>query len=450
MLVAVSCFFHRFGEYKSFTPQKPVSLEQPVENGTLDLGFGKLPLEGGVTGLLVKMPVEGDNDDAIAGKQGHVVDNRQEVGVHIDLELGLEVEAVFMEETGIEGVIAGHGFDLGGIQHHAFPWLRDIHEADAGQPCDILAWLRTVGVAFHGNGLRAGGTAVVPQHLQHAFAQGAFAVACGHTVEDGHAFMTGVAGQAIAQDLLQESGSVGIAVHDLVNVGAESFGIRVGVVGDGTHLGEEVCAAVFGELPGVDMQGAVLAVEDVDIGIETAVWNGMVHLSVLEDVDPVVMAVPSAGVFHINRALVLVVDLQSKGINEVGQFHAVFHRPETSSVRFPDTVLVVEPHLAFRHKAQAVLIEIREDVPRTDVVPGILGGVQRVKFFQPLYAEVLRCGCGNNGLVGIGHTGERFGNREVAVGICTTEFVPLFTHQTGLPEQTVYLPGVPAAPEGQH
>ena len=103
--------------------------------------LGKLPFEGGVTGLLVKMPVKGDNDDAVAGKQGHVVDNRQEVGVHIDLELGLEVEAVFMEEPGIEGVISGHGFDLGGIQHHAFSRLRNIHEADTCQPGHILAGL---------------------------------------------------------------------------------------------------------------------------------------------------------------------------------------------------------------------------------------------------------------------------------------------------------------------
>ena len=175
----------------------------------------------------------------------------------------------------------------------------------------------------------------------------------------------------------------------------------------------------------------------------------MVHLGVLEDVDPIVMAVPSAGVFHINRALVLVVDFQSKGIDEVGQFHAVFHRLETACVRFPDTVLVVKPHLAFRYKTQAILIEIREDMPGSNVVPGILGGVHWVKFFQPFHAEVLCCGCGSNRLVGIGHSGERFGDREVAVGIRATEFVPLLTHQAGLLEQAVYLLSVPAALEGQ-
>ena len=66
MLIAFGRFFHRFRETKSFTPQEPVSLKQPVENGALDMRLGKLPLEGGVTGLLVKMPVEGDNDDAVA------------------------------------------------------------------------------------------------------------------------------------------------------------------------------------------------------------------------------------------------------------------------------------------------------------------------------------------------------------------------------------------------
>ena len=262
--------------------------------------------------------------------------------------------------------------------------------------------------------------------------------------------MPGVPSQAVAEYFLEKPGSVRITTHNFVNVGAETLRVGCWVIHHGTDFRKQVGATVFCELPGVDMQGAVLAVEDVDIRIKTAIGDGMVHLSVLEDVDPIVMAVPSAGVFHINGALVLVMDLQSKGVDEVGQFHAVFHRPETACVRFPDAILVVKPHLAFRHKAQAVLIEIREDVPRSDVVPGILGGVQRVKFFQLLHAEVLCCGCGNNGLVGIGHTGERFGDCKVAVGIRSTEFVPLFTHQAGLSEQAVYLPGVPAAPERQH
>ena len=35
--------------------------------------------------LLVKMPAERDNDDAVAGEQGHIVDDRQETGIHMNL-----------------------------------------------------------------------------------------------------------------------------------------------------------------------------------------------------------------------------------------------------------------------------------------------------------------------------------------------------------------------------
>ena len=87
------------------------------------------------------MPVKRDNDDAVTGEQSHIVDDRQEVGVHIDLELRLKVKAVLMEEPGIEGIVAGHCLDLGGIQHHSFSRLRDVYEADTGKPSHILTRL---------------------------------------------------------------------------------------------------------------------------------------------------------------------------------------------------------------------------------------------------------------------------------------------------------------------
>lgn len=116
---------------------------------------------------------------------------------------------------------------------------------------------------------------IVTKHLQYAFTEGTFAVACGHAVEDGHAFVPGVSSKTIAEDLLQELGSVGITAHDFINVGAETLRVGCWVIHHGTDLGEKVGAAVFGELPGVDMQSAVFAVEDVDVRIEAAVWNGM-------------------------------------------------------------------------------------------------------------------------------------------------------------------------------
>ena len=45
------------------------------------------------------MAVKGDDYDTIAGEQGHIVDDREIVGIHIDLELGTKVEAVLMEKS---------------------------------------------------------------------------------------------------------------------------------------------------------------------------------------------------------------------------------------------------------------------------------------------------------------------------------------------------------------
>lgn len=59
-------------------------------------------------------------------------------------------------------------------------------------------------------------------------------------MENGHALMTGIRGEAIAKCLLEELCPVGIAAH---------------------VLDKKAGAAVFGELAGVDVQCTVLAVE---------------------------------------------------------------------------------------------------------------------------------------------------------------------------------------------
>ncbi len=102
MLIAVGGIFYGLREKYSLALEQAVSLQQPVEDGTLDTFLCKAAFQCGITGLLIKMPVKRDNDDAVTGEQGHIVDDWQEVGVHIDLELRLEVKAVLVKETGIE------------------------------------------------------------------------------------------------------------------------------------------------------------------------------------------------------------------------------------------------------------------------------------------------------------------------------------------------------------
>ena len=450
VLVTVGSVPHGLWQIQSFLPQEPVTLQQPVEDGALGLVLGELPFQRGVAGLLIEMAVERDDDDAVAGKQGHVIDYGQVVCVDVDLELRTEVKAVLMQETGVEGIVARHCLDLGGIHDQPFPRLRDVHKADTGEARDVLAGLCTVGIGLHGDGLRAGGAAVIAQHLQHAFAEGPFAVAGGDAVENGHALMPCVPGEAVPHDLLEELCPFPIAAHDLVDVGGEAFRVGAGVIYDRAFLGEQVRAAMLGELPRVDMESAVSAVEDIDVRVKTAVGDGMVDLGVFEDVDSVGVALPAAGVFHVCLSFVLVPDLQGKGVHEVCQFHAVFHGAEAARVWLPDAVTVEEPHLPLRHIAQAVLIEISEDMSGADVVPRIFGGVHRVKFRETRHTEVLACGGDANRRVKGSHAGERFGYGEIAIGFCTAIGVPLVAHQAGFPEQPVHLLTIPAAPESQY
>ena len=203
--------------------------------------------------------------------------------------------------------------------------------------------------------------------------------------------MPRVPGESVPHDLLEEFRPLSIAAHDLVDVVGEAFRPGGGVIYDRALLGEKVCAAMLGELPRVDVQSVVPAVEDIDVGVEAAVGDGVMHLGVLEDVDPVGVALPAAGVFHVCLSFVLVPDLQGEGIHEVRQFHAVFHSAEAARVRLPDAVTVEKPHLPLRYIAQAVLIEIRKDMSGDDVVPRIFGSVHRVKFRKARHAEFLAC-----------------------------------------------------------
>ena len=66
--------------------------------------------------MLLKVPLERDQLQTVRIEQRHVRDTRLIVGIDEDLEVRLEVEAVLMEEPGIQRIIAGHPLDQGSIE----------------------------------------------------------------------------------------------------------------------------------------------------------------------------------------------------------------------------------------------------------------------------------------------------------------------------------------------
>lgn len=54
---------------------------------------------------LLKMLVKGDDQHTAAGEKCGVGNNRQIIGVDVQLELRLEIEAVFVKKAGIERIV---------------------------------------------------------------------------------------------------------------------------------------------------------------------------------------------------------------------------------------------------------------------------------------------------------------------------------------------------------
>ena len=117
------------------------------------------------------------------------------------------------------------------------------------------------------------------------------------------------------------------------------------------YLGKKVGAAVFCEFAGVNVQSAILTVESVNIRIEIPVVNGVMHLCILEDIDPVGVVLLLGGIFHIGLTLILVPYFKGKGVHKVGKFHTIFHYTKVACVLIPDAGFVVKPHFSFRHIA---------------------------------------------------------------------------------------------------
>ena len=66
------------------------------------------------------MPFEGDDLQPVGVKQRHIGHRRLVVTVDENLEVGLEIEAVLMEKTGVQGIVAGHPLDKRCVEDDLF------------------------------------------------------------------------------------------------------------------------------------------------------------------------------------------------------------------------------------------------------------------------------------------------------------------------------------------
>ena len=256
------------------------------------------------------MLVEGYDQHTAAGEKRGIGDDRQIICVDVQFELRLEIEAVLMQEPGVERIVAGHALDLCGIQQKATARLRYIGKADTGKTGDILAGILAVHAVLERNRLRPDGSAVIAHDPEDAFHQRALAVSGGLTVEEEHTLETGISADGVAESLLQEFGLFHIAAHDLADKAAVAVAVSMRVIFRRRDLRKPVLCTVFSELHRAEVKCAVGAVEQETVAIELLHGDRIYALGIGEDRDPHMAALPFPAEIDVAFALMLIVDIQ--------------------------------------------------------------------------------------------------------------------------------------------
>lgn len=169
------------------------------------------------------MAVKGNDDHTPTGKEGHITDDGQIVGVDVQLELRLKIKRIFMQVTSVNAVISRHALNLRRIQNQATGRLGDIGKADACKSRQILGGRLTVGILLLCDGFWAHRPAIITHSSKAAFHQRSFAISCQFSVEEKQTFIAGISADAVAEGLLQESSLFTVVAHDFINKGIETL-----------------------------------------------------------------------------------------------------------------------------------------------------------------------------------------------------------------------------------
>ena len=111
MLIFIHGCAYRRRCVKAFFLQELVSFNEPIQNGALIFRFEELSLQRMILLVFLKVPLERNDHNAIAQEHRHIIDDRLMVGVNEHLESRLEIETLFVEKTGRDRIVTGHGFN---------------------------------------------------------------------------------------------------------------------------------------------------------------------------------------------------------------------------------------------------------------------------------------------------------------------------------------------------
>jgi len=166
-VVGDGCILDRLRHIQTASTKLRIALQRPVEDVAEVFLPKELILQTEVPLELLEVPLKGNDLHTSAGQQGQVGHRRQVVSIGKNFELGFEVKAVLVQESGIDCVAACQRLKERRAERQALVRLADVHKPCSGQPRHILKRSGAAVIGFYSDGFRPAGSSIIPQILKN-------------------------------------------------------------------------------------------------------------------------------------------------------------------------------------------------------------------------------------------------------------------------------------------
>ena len=381
LLIALYSIPHTLGFHQPDLLIFLVSLQQPQEDCSPGLLLQKLFLQLYIPLILTEVPFKLDHLHTVRGEQALVVHRGEGVAGQPHLKLRREVEGFPVQLPGRDRVPAGVVLDDGLIQLPGIIRLAHGQKTGAFQSADHGVRLR-IGPAATAlaDEVHSDGLGVVTQDRVDGVQQRTLSVAGGLTVGDEHTLLIRHTDQGIPQRPLEVCRHIPVSAGDLINEAIPAREVRV----HGFHWevtgcfhGQIIFCPVEMELPGFQIIGAILAVDDVWIRVEPGDAYPCLSLGVLQN------TVSDTAVAQLRDKLpilllILLRYLAAIELHQAGKLLKVFAGKDAARVLDPYAAVIAVPLLGFWAVDGIVCIALGEQLRHCHLIPLIRGIVMRM------------------------------------------------------------------------
>ena len=215
------------------------------------------------------MTVKRDDLQSAGLEQGHIIDIRQVVRIDKNLEHRHKIKAVLIQESSIDGIVAGHSFYESCIKCDLFLRLRDIYKSGTYQTSHFFRRSACVPTTeFSCQHIRIRCLSVVAHDLQECFHCSTFSVSGSGTVKDEHTLLRGISCQGVSQRTLKEVCQIRIPAHDLLDKRVPAWTVCIRVIGNTGFHCEIILRPMLPEFQCPHIQRSIFAVEEILVPVE--------------------------------------------------------------------------------------------------------------------------------------------------------------------------------------